>query len=313
MAQWYVKDLGKLTQVSVQTLHHYDRLGLLKPSVRLPNGYRLYSEKDLMKLQQILALKFFGFELAQIKILLGEEVDVLDHFTVQARFLEEKAKALLEASQTLNRIVSGCRRSKSIPWETIIQLIEVYRMTQELEKSWVGKVMTPEELKEYAKFEQGLKTRFTENEKHSYEERWAALVREVEASIDLDPASETGRDLGRRCMEWVNSLYGKQFVKLRTTIWEKGFKQGHGAQEHGMSPNCVAWMDKAIDAYYRHRIHGILEQVGTQPQSVVLKAWNEVLMDMYGDQEIPKKELIQLILKDEKISPAARHWLKEQV
>lgn len=38
MAQWYVKDLSKLTGVSVQTLHHYDRINLLKPSVRLPNG-----------------------------------------------------------------------------------------------------------------------------------------------------------------------------------------------------------------------------------------------------------------------------------
>ena len=40
MAQWYVKDLSKLTQVSVQTLHHYDRMELLQPSVRLANGYR---------------------------------------------------------------------------------------------------------------------------------------------------------------------------------------------------------------------------------------------------------------------------------
>ncbi len=312
MAQWYVKDLSKLTQISVQTLHHYDRLGLLKPSLRLPNGYRLYSETDLTKLQQILALKFFGFELAQIKILLSEEADVLDHFAVQARFLEEKAKSMLEASQTLNRIISGCRRSKSVPWETIIQLIEVYRMTQELEKSWAGKVMTPEELKEYANFEQGLKTRFTESEKHAYEERWAALVREVEASIHQDPTCEAGRDLGRRCMEWVNSLYGKQYVKLRTTLWEKGFKQGHGVEEHGMSPQCVAWMDRAIDAYYRHRIYSILEQLETQPSAVILKAWNEVLTDMYGDQESPKKELIQMALKDDKISQAAKNWLKKQ-
>ena len=59
MAQWYVKELSKLTQVTVQTLHHYDRIGLLQPSVRLANGYRLYSEKDLLKLQQIIAFKFF--------------------------------------------------------------------------------------------------------------------------------------------------------------------------------------------------------------------------------------------------------------
>jgi DNA-binding transcriptional MerR regulator len=55
MTQWYVKDLSNLTGVSKQTLHHYDQIGLLKPSLRLTNGYRLYSEADLLKLQQIIA------------------------------------------------------------------------------------------------------------------------------------------------------------------------------------------------------------------------------------------------------------------
>ncbi len=66
MAKWYVKDLSKLTGVSVQTLHHQDKINLLKPSLRLSNGYRIYSEEDLLRLQQIVALKFFGFELTSI-------------------------------------------------------------------------------------------------------------------------------------------------------------------------------------------------------------------------------------------------------
>src|SRR5271154_4400374 len=106
MTQWYVKDLSKLTQVSVQTLHHYDRIGLLEPSVRLPNGYRLYAEKDLLKLQQILALKFFGFELARIKTLMQEEINIFDHFRAQQEFLEQKVQSLQEARQTLEAILS---------------------------------------------------------------------------------------------------------------------------------------------------------------------------------------------------------------
>ena len=177
MTQWYVKELSKLTQVSVQTLHHYDRIGLLKPSVRLANEYRLYSEKDLLKLQQIIALKFFGFKLSQIKILLSTDVDMIDHFSAQSRFLEEKAKTLFEASQALKNIISESSHGKSIPWETIIKLIEVYRLTQQLEKTWVGKVLTPQELKEYANFEQELKNRFTESEQKMFEQSWAALIK----------------------------------------------------------------------------------------------------------------------------------------
>ena len=164
MTQWYVKDISKLTGVSVQTLHHYDRLDLLQPSIRLANGYRMYSEKDLLKLQQIIALKYFGFELAKIKTLLSKESDILDNFAVQAKLLDEKANTLAEASETLKKLMSNCDRNKSIPWETIIQSIEVYRMTQQLEKSWAGKILSPEELKEYAHFEQELKSRFSEKE-----------------------------------------------------------------------------------------------------------------------------------------------------
>lgn len=62
MSRWYVKELADMIGSSVQTLHHYDHIGLLKPSGHSIKGYRVYNEADLLKLQQIIALKFFGFE-----------------------------------------------------------------------------------------------------------------------------------------------------------------------------------------------------------------------------------------------------------
>src|SRR5580704_18924363 len=108
MKQWYAKELSQLTQVSVRTLHHYDKIGLLKPTLRQSNGYRLYSEKDLLKLQQIIALKFFGFELSQIKLLLAKQDDAIENFAMQSKFLQEKAETLLEASRILKRVTDNC-------------------------------------------------------------------------------------------------------------------------------------------------------------------------------------------------------------
>ena len=168
MAEWYVKDLSKLTGVSVQTLHHYDRIDLLTPSIRLSNGYRIYLETDLLRLQQIIALKFFGFELSQIKALLSGNVGAVEHFLVQAKLLEQKANTLLEASHALKAITSDVTDDKSIPWETIIKLIEVYRMSQQLEHSWVKEIFTPEELKQYAAFEVELKSSSTLDQKAAF-------------------------------------------------------------------------------------------------------------------------------------------------
>ena len=54
-----VHQFAELAGVTVKALHHYDRLGLLKPR-RTDSGYRLYTERDLERLEQIVALKFLG-------------------------------------------------------------------------------------------------------------------------------------------------------------------------------------------------------------------------------------------------------------
>lgn len=309
MTQWYANELSKLTQVSVRTLHHYDRIDLLKPSLRLANGYRLYSEKDLLKLQQIIALKFFGFELAQIKTLLQQDVDVMNHFSAQSQLLKEKARAFFEASQTLDAIISDCSTSKSISWETILKSIEVYRMTQELEETWAGRVLNAKELQEYAEFQHSLKER-SESEKVAFEQSWAALVAEVETHLDQDPASNLGIDIGKRCMEMINAFYGKRHAALRTAIWEKGFKTGQTDGEHALSPAIVTWLDKAMDAYYRDRIYNILQKIETDSSATVLKLWQQVLEDMYGDSQEPKHALYSMAMDDPKISQAAKEWLR---
>ncbi|MGA2655324.1 MAG: MerR family transcriptional regulator, partial [Gammaproteobacteria bacterium] len=210
MTQWYVKDLSKLTGISVQTLHHYDRINLLTPSLRLPNGYRVYSEKDLLRLQQILALKFFGFELEQIKGLLIGKVNIHDQFSIQAQLLSEKAQTLMTASETLKGILAKCDQDKSIPWETVIQLMEIFKMTQKLEKTWAANVFTAEELKQYARFESGLKTRYTPDEKKAFEKDWAALIRQIHLCLDKDPTGPIGIKLAKQVMDLINELYGKE-------------------------------------------------------------------------------------------------------
>ncbi len=311
MAQWYVKDLSKLTGVSVQTLHHYDRIGLLKPSIRLSNGYRVYSEKDLLKLQRIIALKFFGFELSRIKELLIKNDEVTDHFLAQAKFLEEKAKTLLEASKTLKSITSEYKQNKSIPWETVIKIIEVYRMTQELEKTWAGNVFTPEELKQYAAFEAELKTRYTPEEKKSFDETWANLLAQVASNLDKDPKSETGSEIAKQVMDLINGIYGKENANLKHSIWHKGFKQGKMEGERYVDPAVISWLDKAIDSYYRKRIYAILDQVGPHTPADLAKKWNALMEEMLGDSEIHKQEIITVAMTDEGVSPAAREWLKQ--
>lgn len=65
-----VKEVSKLTGISVRTLHHYDAIGLLKPTKVTPAGYRLYDDTALRRLQNILLFRELQFPLKEIKAIL---------------------------------------------------------------------------------------------------------------------------------------------------------------------------------------------------------------------------------------------------
>lgn len=305
-AQWYVKELSALTKVSVRTLYHYDRIDLLKPSVRLSNGYRLYSESDLLMLQQILALKFFGFDLASIKSLLQGKITQLDHLHAQKQVLVQKVKALEEAVQMLTTIIEEGEAHKSIPWESVIKLIGVYRMTQELEQTWAAKVYTPEQLKQFA----ALKSQFSEQEIVEYEQKWINLIEETQNYLDQDPASSFGKELAKRWLDLVNSVYGgAQQKHLRTRIWE-AYKNNE-IPNSPIPQNMILWIDRAMDAYYRERIYGLLSQTESLSHDALLKSWEELMDDMYGNEQARKDALYEAAMTDDKVSVAARNWLKK--
>ncbi|WP_329128384.1 MerR family transcriptional regulator [Streptomyces caniferus] len=74
--------------ITVRTLHHYDKAGLLSPSDRSPAGYRLYSDADLARLQQILFYGELGFPLDEIATILADpQANALDHLRARHRLL----------------------------------------------------------------------------------------------------------------------------------------------------------------------------------------------------------------------------------
>lgn len=90
---WTVGEAAQTAKVSVRTLHHYDRIGLLKPSGRSEAGYRLYSETDLQQLMQVLLFKELGFSLDEIaRIMSDPDYDRTDALRAQRALLAEKIR-----------------------------------------------------------------------------------------------------------------------------------------------------------------------------------------------------------------------------
>ena len=90
-----VKEVSKLTGVSIRTLHHYDAIELLTPDDSTEAGYRLYSDENLATLQQILFFRELGFTLKKIKELLDSpSFDRQEVFEMQRSMLIDKRKKL---------------------------------------------------------------------------------------------------------------------------------------------------------------------------------------------------------------------------
>ena len=112
MTNWYIKEFSRLTGVTVRTLHHYDKIGLLKASNRGANGYRLYSSENLQKHQKIAVFKSVGFELIQIKnIFLNNKIELIKHLRQQSEFLDLKIRELEAASSKLKKIIKNTEAS----------------------------------------------------------------------------------------------------------------------------------------------------------------------------------------------------------
>jgi DNA-binding transcriptional MerR regulator len=86
-----VGEVAALTGVTVRTLHHYDRIGLLTPSGRTAAGYRQYGEADLERLHQVLVYRELGFPLEEVATLLDDPgADPVEHLRRQHRLLLDR-------------------------------------------------------------------------------------------------------------------------------------------------------------------------------------------------------------------------------
>ncbi|HEX4264651.1 MAG TPA: MerR family transcriptional regulator [Verrucomicrobiae bacterium] len=112
-----VKQLARLSGVSIRTLHFYDETGLLKPAYLGKNSYRFYEEPQLLMLQQILFYRELGFELKQIKQVLGrarfQKIAALQsHRKVLQKNLA-RTHSLIETIDKTIKHLKGTRKMKS--------------------------------------------------------------------------------------------------------------------------------------------------------------------------------------------------------
>ena len=143
MDTWSIGELAARTGLTVRTLHHYDEIGLARPSRRTPAGHRRYTGEDVRRLHRVVALRGFGFGLPEIAALLDDPG--LDARELVQRQLDQVTDRLVRAQRLRGRLDAVLRMFDAADTpsaEVMVRLIE--------EMNAVEHEYTPEEFERMA-------------------------------------------------------------------------------------------------------------------------------------------------------------------
>jgi DNA-binding transcriptional MerR regulator len=189
---YQIHQFAELTGVTVKALHHYDRMGLLKPQ-RAASGYRLYVEHDLERLEQIVALKFLGFPLNQIKAVLDRATLKLpEALRVQHQALAEKQKLLARAMKAIAVAEKALDSGNNTIPAILKRLIEVINMQSDIDA-----------MKKY--YSEEAWSKVEPRYEGEFSQEWIDLFRDLEAVLGEDPASEKVQSLVARWRSLTSS------------------------------------------------------------------------------------------------------------
>ncbi len=121
-----IGEVAKKIGVTVRTLQYYDKEGLLSPSAQSEGGRRLYTDKDLVMLHQIMSLKSLGFSLADIKrhlVSLETPIDVANALTEQADDLREKIEQLTASLTAIEQLKEEVLQMRTVNFKKYADII----------------------------------------------------------------------------------------------------------------------------------------------------------------------------------------------
>jgi DNA-binding transcriptional MerR regulator len=237
------KEFANLAGVTVRALHHYDRLGLLRPKQRSEAGYRLYGLRDFARLEQIVVLKFIGIPLKQIGRLLEPDAKLHGVLQKQREVLLAKRLQLDKAIRAIN---NAQRSTQSRKEPELFQLvIREFEMQKDME--WKGKYFSTEALAKVA----ARRSRLSPQALEQANKDWAKLHADIEACLDDDPTGPKGQELAARWAKLIEDFAGGDseiLQGLKSMIADRANWPADAWAASRVTPEIEAFIQKAVEA-----------------------------------------------------------------
>lgn len=231
-----VGQLAKQICLSVRTLHHYDEIGLLSPSVRTSAGHRLYNTKDIMLLHRIQALKQLGLSLQKIAEIIQENSQPLpDIIAQQIIILDREMAQAAQLKSKLVRLQDNLQEGHEpdmASWLDTLALMNVYE-----------KYLTADEIEELNSHALAVK--------QEIEHEWPEMVKKLQTMMDqkIPPADREAKEFVTLWTEMLERLVGHNphlLLKINAMSAEMEMQT-----QRGISPAMTKYLGDVMGEIHR--------------------------------------------------------------
>ena len=277
-----VKEVSEITGISVRTLHYYDEIGLLTPSGKSEAGYRLYDEKALDRLRQILFFREFDLPLKEIKAVMeNPSLDKNEILQMQRRMLLRKKERMERLIASIDRLLRGeermdfevfSRREMEEIWDSMYEncneaqkaiFISHYGSKEAWRRQFLESAASEEAQQNFAKIIEwyGSKEQAMEAQKNptdaglmtAYQKRITAIMEKLADKMGTDVNALEVRELVGEYDFVAKQLYQMEDVTALMLELAQGYQTNEmiqKVQDSLYGDGTTAYIGQAIQAFY---------------------------------------------------------------
>lgn len=233
-----IGQLSKRTGVTIRTLDYYDEIGLIKPSSATDGGHRLYEEDAVLRLEQVLSLKYMGFSLKKIREVLNDsKVTWEQSIEQQLAMVNQQKKRLQALEQALEGVLYSIRFEGGVKWPVIFEIIHLFQQDTDAVNHLYETYLLEDE-----------KTKLLNSKAFKSVaniREWSEIIHAIREHLGEEPASEAAQRLAKRWMNQVYAMYGRDEALLER-LWDMIKAQQDGIAFYPMSADVIQFIDRAI-------------------------------------------------------------------
>ena len=251
--EYTVQKLAKITGVSARTLRYYDQIGLLCPARTSSNGYRIYGQTEVDRLQQILFYRELGMELANISAVLSDPD--FDRLSALRRHLsalllwQEQIACLIT---TVHKTIQTEMRESTMTDQEKFEGFKTKLLTEN--ETRYGKEMKEKYGEDIVHQSNAKMMKLTREQYDQMESLGQAILGKLETAVQekLSPESEAGQAVAQMHKEWLHFTWKSYTPEAHRSLGETYVMDERFTAYYDKSvPGCAAFLHSAICAWIK--------------------------------------------------------------